>query len=612
LIPGTNEDNILTGASGMDVLLGKGGNDVLDGGAGNDLLLGGKGNDLLDGGAGSDKILAGKGDDTANFTLTANVGSQDFYDGGKGFDTLQLTLTTAELELVQGEIDAFKAFLEDGGKVFHFDSLGLTVRNFEALEIVEIGGNTAPVAEDDAFTFNEDTETVLSVPYTDADGDDLTPAIVTEPEFGAVVVNVDGTFSYTPALNYFGPDEFTYQVSDGTELSNVATVSLTIDPVNDLPVADDDAVRALADVVMPDRIRVAVLGRDDDPSNSIPEGSYADAAAQLDFTLFDAQPIEYVSRDWTTAFNGFDVVVLGDAGITLDYDTDTNLFSALRSFVDTGGGVVTTAWFARALASIDLATSGFPDQTRDDADYITPIAPSLQHNYAGTRVAGADTITILDSTHEIAGGLPSFQSSSTFGWELAGPNALDPGATLLATGIATNPDQPGQGTAVLPAIVYDTEVGRDDIAGLTGGNTVFLGGMYLAAATFSPDLTREGPNAVVLDAMFERAIAWAAGGSGSPTARVTIDDALLLANDSDVETARADLFIDFVELENANGASIALDTLTGDVVYTPSAAGLATLLAGDSFEDSFNYQVNDGDGGTAMASVSLTVDPPLL
>jgi VCBS repeat-containing protein len=234
---------------------------------------------------------------------------------------------------------------------------------------------------------------------------------------------------------------------------------------------------------------------------------------------------------------------------------------------------------------------------QDFADHITPIAPSLQHNYAGTRVAGADVITVLDPSHEIAGGLSSFQSSSRFGWELAGPDALDTSATLLATGIATNPDQPGQGVAVLPAIAYDDAVGA--------GRTAFLGGMYLSSSDFGPEPSRSG----VLDEIFERAVAWAAGGLGDPTASVTIDAAKLLENDFDVETARDDLMINFVALQNENGAAIALDA-NGNVVYTPSAEGLQQLLDGQAISDSFDYTIIDGDGATSLvaASVSLTVD----
>ena len=55
-------------------------------------------------------------------------------------------------------------------------------------------------------------------------------------------LNADGSFTYTPNANFNGTDSFTYTVTDGTADSNVATVTITVDPVNDAPVATDDAL----------------------------------------------------------------------------------------------------------------------------------------------------------------------------------------------------------------------------------------------------------------------------------------------------------------------------------------------------------------------------------
>ena len=582
----------LYGGDGNDLLFGGKGKDQLFGGDGNDKLFGGKGNDFLDGGAGSDYLFGGKGNDTFNFTLSENIGAKDYYDGGKGSDTLQLTLTSAELLAAQPEIDAFKAFVADGGKVFHFESLGLTVRNFEDLKVEPAGGgNTAPVAEDDSFTFNEDTETVLSVRYTDANGDDLTPAIVAEPEHGAVVVNVDGTFSYTPALNYFGADEFTYQVSDGTELSNVATVSLTILPQNDAPVAWDDGFDELAATKVDSPIRVAVVGT--------VQSSIEGARDQLlDSTVFDfdATAFAYTDRDWSI-LNSYDVVVLGENGNTqfIDYsnETATGLFAALSEFVQAGGGVVTTGWFARALPLI------LDDTARDLADGITPISSGV-HAYTGVNpFLGTDgTIEILDTLHPIAGGLPSFQVTTRIGWELAG--TLDKDADVVTLAQAVSSDPANQTGATLPAIVADEVALQSGSA--PGGKTVYMGGMYLADSIYSPELTRSG----VLDEVFERAVAWAAGGGGAATASVKINPADLLANDEDVDSPPEGFTFESFTQPGADGASIAF--VDGNLVYTLGAQSLQELMAGGIVEDSFQYTMSDGNDGFATASGSLSID----
>jgi uncharacterized lipoprotein NlpE involved in copper resistance len=57
-------------------------------------------------------------------------------------------------------------------------------------------------------------------------------------------LNADGSFTYTPNANFNGSDAFTYRANDGTSVSNVASVNITVNPVNDAPVAVDDAYEA--------------------------------------------------------------------------------------------------------------------------------------------------------------------------------------------------------------------------------------------------------------------------------------------------------------------------------------------------------------------------------
>src|SRR5207237_1181897 len=72
---------------------------------------------------------------------------------------------------------------------------------------------------------------------TDIDSPVLTAVKTSNPSHGTVVVNADGSFIYTPAANYNGPDSFTYRARDAAAGSAPTTVSLTVTPVNDAPVA---------------------------------------------------------------------------------------------------------------------------------------------------------------------------------------------------------------------------------------------------------------------------------------------------------------------------------------------------------------------------------------
>src|SRR5207247_1261830 len=105
--------------------------------------------------------------------------------------------------------------------------------------------NDAPVAANDSYSTNEDTPLTIAAPGvlgndTDVDSATLTAVVVSGPANGTLTLNSDGSFTYTPAANFNGSDTFTYKVNDGSLDSNIATVVLTINAVNDAPVATTD------------------------------------------------------------------------------------------------------------------------------------------------------------------------------------------------------------------------------------------------------------------------------------------------------------------------------------------------------------------------------------
>ncbi|KYK22881.1 hypothetical protein AYK21_03500 [Thermoplasmatales archaeon SG8-52-2] len=105
--------------------------------------------------------------------------------------------------------------------------------------------NDPPVANDDDYSVNEDTTLTVPVPGvlqndTDVENDPLIAILVTDVSNGELDLNTNGGFSYTPNNNYVGTDTFTYKANDGSSDSNIATVTITINSVNDPPVANDD------------------------------------------------------------------------------------------------------------------------------------------------------------------------------------------------------------------------------------------------------------------------------------------------------------------------------------------------------------------------------------
>ncbi|WP_370073885.1 Ig-like domain-containing protein [Salipiger bermudensis] len=100
-----------------------------------------------------------------------------------------------------------------------------------------------PVAEDDTATTDEDVAVVVDVLSNDSDpdGDALTVTEATASN-GTVTINDDGTLTYTPDADYNGSDEISYSISDPDGNTDSALVDVTVNPVNDDPVANDDTV----------------------------------------------------------------------------------------------------------------------------------------------------------------------------------------------------------------------------------------------------------------------------------------------------------------------------------------------------------------------------------
>ena len=135
--------------------------------------------------------------------------------------------------------------------------------------------NDAPVANDDSAMTDEDTAVTIDLTDndTDVDGtiDDATLAIV-QPTNGTVVDNGDGTVSYTPDLNFFGTDTFTYTVMDDDgATSNVATVTITVNDVNDAPVANDDSAMTDEDTA----VTIDLTDNDTDVDGTIDDATLA-------------------------------------------------------------------------------------------------------------------------------------------------------------------------------------------------------------------------------------------------------------------------------------------------------------------------------------------------
>lgn len=134
--------------------------------------------------------------------------------------------------------------------------------------------NAAPVVVAESYSTAEDTALTVGAATgllsndSDPEGSPLTAAVASQPASGAVTVNADGSFTYTPNTNYNGTDSFTYRASDGVRTSAPATVTVIVTPVNDPPTALNDNYTVGQNETATVIASQGVLANDTDPDST--------------------------------------------------------------------------------------------------------------------------------------------------------------------------------------------------------------------------------------------------------------------------------------------------------------------------------------------------------
>jgi gliding motility-associated-like protein len=182
-----------------------------------------------------------------NGVLNANVGDNDINtDGG----TLTFTVLTGVSNgtLVLNSNGTFTYTPNNnylGNDSFTYNVCAGPGLCDNATVTITVTESAPPVAGEDFFTTAEDTAISGNVGTNDVepDGSPLSFILLTSPNNGDLVLNGDGTFTYTPSANFNGTDSFTYSACDPTPICDATTVTITVTPVVDLPVANDDAIQ---------------------------------------------------------------------------------------------------------------------------------------------------------------------------------------------------------------------------------------------------------------------------------------------------------------------------------------------------------------------------------
>ena len=192
-------------------------------------------------------------------TSVSAVYDFEFDEGGVSIDVDHTFTVTMSFQLPEGmSPEAFEDSLEiryfdAGDQQWKTDGISNVRINwasstitFDVNHLTKFAAfvNEAPVANNDTYTTDEDTVLNIDAPGVlwndnDIDGDPLLSAVRdTTPTYGSLTLNADGSFSYTPNPDFNGIDNFTYHANDGVLDSNIATVTITVNAVNDTPQLD--------------------------------------------------------------------------------------------------------------------------------------------------------------------------------------------------------------------------------------------------------------------------------------------------------------------------------------------------------------------------------------
>ena len=250
--------------------------------------------------------------------------------------------------------------------------------------------NSAPVANDDSYSVDSGSSLDVTAPGllandTDANGDILSAAKVSNPGHGDVTVNSNGSFTYTPSSGFAGQDSFTYKANDGSLDSNVATVSLTVNQTNHAPSCSDVSATTNQDAAVDvtpdcsdldgDALAPAIVAQPSHGSASIVAGKlhYIPAAG-----YFGSDSFTYRANDGTVNSS------IATASITVQQVAPAPPTNLSASAVSTAA--INLAWSASALASsyqvLRSTTSGGP---------YSPVASPVLTNYQDSGLASGTT-----------------------------------------------------------------------------------------------------------------------------------------------------------------------------------------------------------------------------
>jgi len=457
--------------------------------------------------------------------------------------------------------------------------------------------NDAPVATSRLLTTPEDTALSITLTGTDAEGDSLTFALVSQPSHGQLT-GTPPNLVYTPATNYFGSDSLKFRVNDGSLTSAVATVNIVLTNVNDGPIALSQSLTNAEDTAF--SITLAGVDLDGPVMNFMvvtnpihgtltgtpPNLTYLPATNYFGpdsfaFQVNDGSLVSSVAMVNITVTNVNDAPIALSQSLTNAEDT---VLGVTLTGVDPDGPVMNFVVVTNPVHGTLTGTS--PNLTYSpDTNYFGPDSFAFQVN-DGSLVSSVATVSFLvtnvnDAPIALSQSLTNAEDA-VLGITLTGTDLDGPVMNFV---VVTNPVH-GTLTGAPPNLTYlpDTNYfGPDSFAFQVNDGSLFSGVASVSILVTNVD----DPPQAFPDFL-----------TRSMSQGVSVPVATLLTNDIDPDGDP----LSVLSVSNALPAGATITLSNNVVTYWP--------LFGDTNAGSFTYVITDGNSSaTGLVSVAVLPDP---